>query len=95
MRNILLLVTSLFILNQGITQEYRGQLEDAMGYNGELLAKPVTHNQDWTPVEQDFNGTSMVLVPAGSFEMGSNDDVDSQRPRSRQVFEQPFWLDYD
>ncbi|MEZ4632518.1 MAG: hypothetical protein R2880_17705 [Deinococcales bacterium] len=31
----------------------------------------VTRNADWTPVVQDFNGTRMVLVPVGSFDMGS------------------------
>ena len=38
MRNMLLLVASLFILNQGITQEYWGQLEGAVGYDGEPFA---------------------------------------------------------
>jgi formylglycine-generating enzyme required for sulfatase activity len=32
---------------------------------------PVARNADWTPVTQDFDGVTMVLVPAGSFEMGS------------------------
>jgi formylglycine-generating enzyme required for sulfatase activity len=32
---------------------------------------PVARNPDWSPVERDFNGTTMVLVPAGSFVMGS------------------------
>jgi len=32
------------------------------------------HNADWTPVIQEFDGVEMVLVPAGSFEMGSTED---------------------
>lgn len=28
-------------------------------------------NDDWTPIEQDFDGIPMVLVPAGCFLMGS------------------------
>lgn len=39
---------------------------------------PVTSNADWTPVERDFDGVTMVLVPAGSFEMGSTpEEIDS------------------
>ena len=34
---------------------------------------PITRNIDWTPVKQDFNGTTMVLVPAGNFKMGSTE----------------------
>jgi formylglycine-generating enzyme required for sulfatase activity len=37
-------------------------------------ARPgVAANADWTPVEQDFDGVTMVLVPAGCFEMGSSE----------------------
>ncbi|MBN1965152.1 MAG: SUMF1/EgtB/PvdO family nonheme iron enzyme [Anaerolineae bacterium] len=31
-------------------------------------------NASWTPVEQDFDGATMVLVPAGCFMMGSTDE---------------------
>ena len=34
---------------------------------------PVSKNSDWKPVERDFGGTTMVLVSAGSFRMGSSD----------------------
>jgi formylglycine-generating enzyme required for sulfatase activity len=30
-------------------------------------------NSDWVPFEKDFDGVTMVLVPAGCFEMGVND----------------------
>jgi len=34
---------------------------------------PVANNADWTPQERDFDGVTMVLVPAGCFMMGSTD----------------------
>jgi formylglycine-generating enzyme required for sulfatase activity len=55
---------------------------------------PVTHNVDWTPVIQDFgDGVEMVLVPAGCFEMGSNNGADNERPVTQQCFDEPFWID--
>jgi formylglycine-generating enzyme required for sulfatase activity len=48
---------------------------------------PITRNADWTPVERDFNGVSMVLVPTGRFFMGAN------RAGGEQVFNTPFWID--
>jgi formylglycine-generating enzyme required for sulfatase activity len=39
---------------------------------------PVTANADWMPVEQDFNGVTMMHVPAGCFQMGMVDsDADA------------------
>ena len=35
---------------------------------------PVTKNADWTPIERDFDDVTMVLVPVGSFVMGSTPD---------------------
>ncbi|MBE2271177.1 MAG: SUMF1/EgtB/PvdO family nonheme iron enzyme [Anaerolinea sp.] len=35
---------------------------------------PVTANSDWTPVTREFDGVTMVLVPVGSFDMGSTDE---------------------
>ena len=34
----------------------------------------VLSNDDWKPAERDFDGTTMVLVPRGSFVMGSNEE---------------------
>ena len=34
----------------------------------------VTRNEDWTPVEREFDGVVMVLVPPGCFMMGSTDE---------------------
>jgi serine/threonine protein kinase len=49
-------------------------------------------NNNWIPQEQDFDGVTMVLVPAGCFTMGSNDEQD-ERPTHQICFDQPFWLD--
>ncbi|GAB4550513.1 MAG: hypothetical protein OHK0023_16510 [Anaerolineae bacterium] len=48
--------------------------------------------QKWTPQEQDFDGVTMVLVPAGCFYMGSVYQADEQ-PVHEQCFEQSFWID--
>jgi formylglycine-generating enzyme required for sulfatase activity len=54
---------------------------------------PVTANADWTPFEQDFEGVTMVLVPAGCFDMGSEDGQEDERPVHEICFNQPFWID--
>lgn len=38
----------------------------------------MTANDDWQPYSQTFNGVEMVLVPAGTFVMGSTDDEMAQ-----------------
>ena len=70
--------------------------------------QPISHNADWAPVKRDFNGTTMVLVPAGSFTMGSTESqidtacneigcprsfLEDEIPRSKQGFVKPFWID--
>lgn len=40
----------------------------------DLAKTPVTSNANWTPHEQDFDGVTMVLVPAGQFVMGSTEE---------------------
>jgi formylglycine-generating enzyme required for sulfatase activity len=53
----------------------------------------VAHNEDWTPQEQDFDGVTMVLVPAGCFLMGTKDGYNDEQPAHEQCFETPFWMD--
>ncbi len=53
----------------------------------------VKQNADWTPVECSFSGAMMVLVPKGSFIMGSNSGEDDEVPTIRQKFSSPFWID--
>lgn len=54
---------------------------------------PVSRNADWTPVVRQFDGVEMVLVPAGCFQMGSNDYSDREKPAHQQCFSEPFWID--
>ena len=51
------------------------------------LPTTITTNDQWTPIERDFDGVLMVLVPAGCFSTTVDDtpyDI---------CFETPFWLD--
>lgn len=67
-----------------------------LGYAG----NPVTSNDQWTVVTRDFDGVTMVLVPAGCFDMGNDPDAydgieNGQGVVSggRQCFDEPFWID--
>lgn len=59
------------------------------GYSGNYI----TANSQWTPVEQEFGDSTMVLVPAGCFTMGSEDGFGDEQPVSEQCFDEPFWID--
>lgn len=64
-------------------------------------------NADWLVFEQDFDGVTMVLVPAGCFTMGSTEAHvaemqamgaiegrnDRELPAHEICFEAPFWID--
>lgn len=72
-------------------------LEEALS----LASTPVSHNADWTPIERDFNGVTMVLVPAGCFQMGNDPDayywngssyVTNVPDGGEQCFD-AFWID--
>lgn len=52
----------------------------------------ITANEQWIPVEQEFDGVTMVLVPKGCFMMGSTSASDEQ-PVHEQCFDEPFWID--
>lgn len=67
---------------------------------------PVTRNADWRPVEQDFDGVIMVLVPVGCFIMGSTEEqveharslgagdwAGTEQPAHEICFDVPFWID--
>ena len=60
---------------------------------GYSAANPVTTNAGWTPVIQEFDGVEMALVPAGCFQMGSEDGESNERPVHEQCFDEPFWID--
>lgn len=54
---------------------------------------PVARNADWTPMERDFDGVTMMLVPVGCFYMGSTDGASDERPVDEKCFDAPFWID--
>lgn len=75
---------------------------------GTLEATRISQNADWTPIERDFDGVTMVLVPPGCFEMGLSSDVieelETLFPREDAFFQymgpshevcirKAFWLD--
>jgi formylglycine-generating enzyme required for sulfatase activity len=58
----------------------------------------ISRNEDWIPLELDFDGVAMVLVPNGCFMMGSNTQIgnrtyEAQQPVHEQCFNMPFWID--
>jgi formylglycine-generating enzyme required for sulfatase activity len=53
----------------------------------------IAANADWEPVEREFDGVTMVLVPAGCFMMGSEDGDSDERPAHEVCIEALFWLD--
>jgi formylglycine-generating enzyme required for sulfatase activity len=53
----------------------------------------VAQNADWTPVERDFDGVTMVQVPAGCFMMGNEDGRRDERPVTEICFDAPYWMD--
>ncbi len=53
----------------------------------------ITRNEDWTPIEQEFDGVVMVLVPKGCFMMGTETGDTDERPVHEQCFNEPFWID--
>lgn len=56
-------------------------------------SNPVTINDQWQVVTQNFDGVMMVLVPSGCFLMGSTDGENDERPINRVCFDAPFWID--
>lgn len=63
---------------------------------------PVARHADWTPVTRDFDGVTMVLVPAGCFMMGGDADayywngsnfLPNVLDGGEQCFDAPFWID--
>lgn len=64
----------------------------------QLASTPIPNNAAWTPVERDFDGVTMVLVPAGCFMMGSDAEgydytTQGVPDGGEQCFDAPFWID--
>jgi len=56
--------------------------------------QPPTPTPTPEPVTRTFDdGIVMVQVPAGCFQMGSDDGEENERPAHEQCFESPFWID--
>ena len=53
----------------------------------------ITHNADWKIFEQSFNGVPMMQVPAGCFDMGSEQGADDEKPVTKICFDHPYWID--
>lgn len=50
-------------------------------------------NGEWSPVTRVFDGTEMVLVPAGCFVMGSDVGYDDELPTIGVCLDDPYWID--
>ena len=69
-----------------------------MGGNTTIALTPVTRNADWQPFSTTFDddptNTEMMLVPVGSFTMGSSDpNADSDENPHPQEITEPYWID--
>ncbi len=60
---------------------------------GYLGGANITINEQWIPIQQEFDGVPMVLVPIGCFMMGSDVGDSDEQPVHEQCFDEPFWID--
>ena len=51
----------------------------------------IKSNADWTPQEKDFDGVTMMKVPAGKFRMGSDNENDEKPVITQNI--NIFWID--
>lgn len=51
----------------------------------------VSSNSQWEPYTENVGGVEMALVPAGCFQMGSNEEW--EKPIHQVCFDRPFWID--
>ncbi|MDX2074821.1 MAG: SUMF1/EgtB/PvdO family nonheme iron enzyme [bacterium] len=61
----------------------------------ELALTSVRFNSEWVPIERNFDGVAMVLVPSlriTGYMMGDNNGQDDEKPAHEAFFE-PFWID--
>ncbi len=58
-----------------------------------------TSNSTWTPIEKQIGGFSMDYVPAGCFNMGTDNPTDpglqNESPLHRVCLTAPYWIDKD
>ena len=67
----------------------------AISYNNRFKKGlvPISSNDDWQPIIQDFDGFDMALVPVGCFMMGSDNGANNEQPVHEICFEEPFFID--
>ena len=53
----------------------------------------VVANDEWQVVSREFEGVEMVLVPAGCFQMGSEEGFLEEQPVHDVCIDKPFWID--
>lgn len=59
-----------------------------------IAERGVQSNAEWPlPFMQTFNRVNMMLVPAGCFDMGSENGEKDEQPVQKVCFEKPFWID--
>ena len=75
------------------TRDYEAELEDMISATLTNEVPLVIRNVDWYPIEDDFDGVTMVLVPPGCFMMGSEDGDWDEQPVHEVCFDRPFWID--
>ncbi|MBN2116749.1 MAG: SUMF1/EgtB/PvdO family nonheme iron enzyme [Anaerolineales bacterium] len=59
----------------------------------DLALSGVSGNGAWSPFTHTINGVEMALVPAGCFQMGSEDGEIGEKPVHEICFDAPFWID--
>ena len=70
------------------------QIRMADSTEGWVSSSLVTIQTVIDPIARDFNGATMMLVPAGCFNMGSEDSTYvNERPIHEVCFDAPFWID--
>lgn len=91
-RYVLLVIFAIFMLTACSGQQ-SSKPATLITTTPEPTIEPITHNADWVPVEQEFDGVVMVKVPAGCFQMGNEAGRRDEKPVTQVCFNQPFWID--
>lgn len=89
---LLLLGGGIWVLFLRNTAEGLEKLDGKNGFIGQDN-KPYFNNDDWQFQEETFSDIEMVLVPAGCFNMGSEDGAEDEQPVHQVCIKESFWLD--
>jgi formylglycine-generating enzyme required for sulfatase activity len=69
-------------------------VENEQDTEGVTSISTVNSNDEWTPLFHAFNENSLVLVPPGCFEMGSETGELEESPVDQPCFDAPFWIGF-